>query len=293
MAPFIRDEDVLTIAPLNGRAPRIGEVVAFVVPRCERLAIHRVIARVGKGWLIHGDNCLKADGVVPRENVLGRVTRVERNGRSVRGGLGMEGWVIAWLQRMNVVLPLKRLYRAPRVIAAALLRRVQGWAVYHAFGRCIAAQVTIGEAGNEDMALVHAHFNPGEAWRLKYADPNVTDYIAKLGAEIIGSVQLVRHLEADSPWVGHWLFSLEVRGRYRGLGIGEMLTQHVISRAVVEGAPELWLLVFQDNTRAVGLYRKLGFEQVTLPTLEPQLASEKQRPGRRRIVMCKRLTLKP
>lgn len=104
MSPFIRDNDVLTIAPMNGRAPRIGEVVAFVLLDTGRLAIHRIIARVGSGWLVRGDNSPKADGVVARQNILGVVTRVERNGHDVRLGLGAQAQLIAWLQRAHVLM---------------------------------------------------------------------------------------------------------------------------------------------------------------------------------------------
>jgi hypothetical protein len=62
MAPFIRDEDVLTIKPLNGRAPRPGEVVAFTLPHTGRLAIHRVIAAVDEARIIRGDNRPEPDG---------------------------------------------------------------------------------------------------------------------------------------------------------------------------------------------------------------------------------------
>jgi hypothetical protein len=104
MAPFIRDDDVLTIVPMNGRAPRLGEVVAFVHPETGRLAIHRVIARVATGWLVRGDNCPKPDGVTLRENIVGRVVCIERKGCKVRLGLGVEARLIAWLQRAHALI---------------------------------------------------------------------------------------------------------------------------------------------------------------------------------------------
>jgi len=111
MAPFIRDEDVLTIAPMNGHAPHVGEVVAFVQPDTGRLAIHRVIARVGPRWLVRGDNCPEADGVVPRRAIFGVVIRVERQGHAVRLGLGAEARLIAWLQRGHVLMRTVRIVR--------------------------------------------------------------------------------------------------------------------------------------------------------------------------------------
>jgi hypothetical protein len=120
MSPFIRDKDVLTIAPMNGRAPRVGEVIAFVQPDTGRLAIHRVIGRVGAGWLVRGDNCPEPDGVVRWGAVLGALIRVERDGRDVRLGLGAEARLIAWLQRAHV---LRRALRVVRWVRRRLIVR--------------------------------------------------------------------------------------------------------------------------------------------------------------------------
>jgi ribosomal protein S18 acetylase RimI-like enzyme len=48
--------------------------------------------------------------------------------------------------------------------------------------------------------------------------------------------------------------------------------------------------VHDDNGRAIRLYRKLGFEHITLPALEPVFAAEAQQCRRRRIVMRKHLS---
>lgn len=126
MTPFIRDHDVLTIAPINGRAPRVGEVVAFTQTDTERLAFHRVLAKVRDTWLICGDNCLETDGLVPYKHILARVVRVERNGREVRLGLGREARLIAWLQRSMGLIRLRAWYNLPRRIVGAVLRGIRG-----------------------------------------------------------------------------------------------------------------------------------------------------------------------
>ncbi len=291
MVPFIRDDDVLTITPMNGRVPSVGEVVAFTLPDSGRLVIHRIVARAGTGWLVRGDNCPKPDGVVGCKNILGRVTRVEREGREVRLGLGRESRIIAALNRQNLLLTLKVWFNLLRRIAASVLRRLQALPLYRALGKRFAPSIEIAEASADNLETVHQHFNPYEPYCAQPPNPNVTNWVAKRAARIVGFVQLVRHPEAHFPWVGHWLFMAEVWGRYRGLGIGEMLTRCVIAQAAAESAPELLLVVFEDNARAVSLYCKLGFEQVTLPALESLLIAEQQQFGRRPIVMCKRLTI--
>ena len=108
MAPFIRDGDVITVAPLLQARPGIGEVVAFVRPEDFNLVVHRVVVRRGASVLIQGDNGQdETDGIIPQENLLGRVAQIERNGHPVRLGLGPERFVIAWLSRTRLLVPLQ------------------------------------------------------------------------------------------------------------------------------------------------------------------------------------------
>lgn len=107
MAPFIHDGDIVTVSPLQGR-PGFGEVVAFVHPVAGMLVVHRVIARNGNALFIQGDSITaRPDGMVPLENLLGRVICVERDGHPVRIGLGPERWVIAWLSRVKLLIPIR------------------------------------------------------------------------------------------------------------------------------------------------------------------------------------------
>ena len=142
MSPFIRDGDVITVAPVlppdrNPRTPKtssvppngepvvracgIGQVVAFVAPENQRLVVHRIIGRHESRFLIQGDNLsgLVADAVRP-DDILGRVVRVERGRKRVWLGLGPERHVIAVLSRAGLLLPV--LLRA-RVLTRFLKKR--------------------------------------------------------------------------------------------------------------------------------------------------------------------------
>ena len=108
MSPFIQDGDVITVSPLPSNLPRVGEVVAFVRPEDERLVVHRVLARRNSAVFIQGDNGPGLpDGFIPRDALLGRVTRIERRGKAVWLGLGPERFAIAWLSRLALLIPLR------------------------------------------------------------------------------------------------------------------------------------------------------------------------------------------
>lgn len=298
MAPFIRDRDVVTIAPITGVEPRVGDVVAFTLSESGRFAIHRVVARIGEGWLMRGDSAPQADAVVTREQLIGRVVRVERDGRDVHVGLGGERAWIGALSRAGGLHIARTLWRLPRRVASTALRRAQGVPTWRAAGRRLGLRYAISVASADEVravqrrldpdaevAAVSRRLNPVGLDAAPALDPDVTDWVARSSGRVAGYVQCVSRGADHAPWDGHWLFSLVVWGPYRGLGIGEALTRTVVEQARSRGASELLLVVYEDNLPAIRLYEKLGFARITRPALEPLLAEEKAQTGRRRIVM--------
>ncbi|MCR4256753.1 GNAT family N-acetyltransferase [Candidatus Deferrimicrobium sp.] len=182
---------------------------------------------------------------------------------------------------------MKRLH----VLAGATLCRLQGIPLYRRIGQRIAPGMTLREATDADKLVVHRWFNPnGDPTQVFQRNPYVTEWVAEYRSRLAGFVQLVRHPPEHFPYTGNWLFALHVKSICRGLGIGQALSEAVIERSRAEGAPTLDLLVYEDNIRAIDLYRKLAFEMYTNPDLEAQLESERASFGRRRVAMRKRLT---
>jgi hypothetical protein len=107
MVPFIKDGDVITVAPFLGRKPRIGEAVAFINPKGRNLAVHRIIGKRDSMCILQGDNVPERDGMVPSNMILGYVQRVERQGRTVNLGMGPERRLIAYLNRKGWLFPLR------------------------------------------------------------------------------------------------------------------------------------------------------------------------------------------
>lgn len=289
MHPFIRDKDVLTIAPMKDILPAPGDVVAFTQPETGRLAIHRVIEQKEKGWLIRGDNCLEPDGVIPGKNILGIVVRVERGGKNIRLGIGKARLFIAILNRCNALTHLRQIWTLPYRMLAFLVYRLQSLSVYRKLIRRFAPPINIFVAGEDDMEEIHDRLNPFVPYRREKSNPNVVNWVARNGQRLAGFIQYVYHPASHAPWTGHWLFSLHVWTRYRGMGLGTKLTHRVIEEATAQGADELCLVVNDDNQRAIRLYHGMGFEVVIIPGLKPLFEKEKMDIGRRRIVMKKQI----
>lgn len=108
MEPFIKNGDVITVAPLHEHHPRIGEVVAFIHPETYKLVVHRVVAKKNNAFFIQGDASHNfPDGFVSKENLIGSVTHLWREGRKVRLGLGPERLLIAFLSRKGWLISLR------------------------------------------------------------------------------------------------------------------------------------------------------------------------------------------
>jgi phage repressor protein C with HTH and peptisase S24 domain len=107
MSPFIRDKDVLTIAPSSDDSViACGEVTAFIHPLTGKLAVHRVVSVKNGFYVIKGDNTAEADGLIPRKDILGCVIKVERKEKTVFFGIGIEKRLIALLSRKKLLMPL-------------------------------------------------------------------------------------------------------------------------------------------------------------------------------------------
>jgi hypothetical protein len=107
MSPFIKDGDMITISPVLS-LPRLGDVIAFIHPKTEKLLIHRVVWKNRDAYLLKGESALEPDGLIKKENILGLVTKVERKGKRIFLGLGPERFLIALLTRTNLLLPVLR-----------------------------------------------------------------------------------------------------------------------------------------------------------------------------------------
>ncbi len=95
MKPLLRPGTTVEIEPFS-RDPRVGDIVAY--PSSRGLVVHRVWARLGDWIVTKGDAFLVVDSAVPRERVVGLVTRVGRFvPLSVDGPLSRRlGWLVSF-----------------------------------------------------------------------------------------------------------------------------------------------------------------------------------------------------
>lgn len=125
MSPFIKDGDVLTVAPLAADVRR-GDVIAFRPKDTGGLVVHRAVALTRNGIVARGDNAIEPDGIVAADDTLGILARVDRDGRRMRCGLGPERHLIAALSKRGLLVPLiasaRRTYHDASDLVSAITR---------------------------------------------------------------------------------------------------------------------------------------------------------------------------
>jgi len=103
MAPFIKDKDIVTISSIKNDKPRFGDVTAFIRPESGKLILHRIIGARENAFLIAGDNEPDTNEQIPKKMVLGKLTKLERDGKRIYLGLGYERFIIALLSRTRLL----------------------------------------------------------------------------------------------------------------------------------------------------------------------------------------------
>lgn len=83
MRPAIQDKDWITISPLRDTVPFVGEVVAYRHPVSQSLIVHRIDRTTQHSFLIKGDNQFEPDAIVSIDDIIGVVTGIQRNKKSI------------------------------------------------------------------------------------------------------------------------------------------------------------------------------------------------------------------
>ncbi len=111
--------------------------------------------------------------------------------------------------------------------------------------------------------------------------------VAEIGGRLAGTAVVTRLPEHAALYPDWWIFSVFVRSRLRGAGVGEGLMRLALERVAQRGGGRVSLLVFDGNWPAIYLYKKLGFEPFALPHLDKTLREESASTGKRRIILSR------
>jgi GNAT-family acetyltransferase (TIGR03103 family) len=130
----------------------------------------------------------------------------------------------------------------------------------------------------DDAEAVHnlyirRHMVPPDAdFLFEHRASRLLTYLIAVDAEtgkVLGTVMGVDHVEAfGDPEHGSSLWALAVDPQASSPGIGQALVRHLAEHYHARGRSYLDLSVMHDNTQAIRLYHKLGFERVPVFALK-------------------------
>lgn len=119
-------------------------------------------------------------------------------------------------------------------------------------------------------AFCDSVYQQGGSMARDLAAPEVRWQVATLDSEPIGYAKLTP-LRAPAPDAAPGSMELQqiyVLSAWHGTGLADALTEWAMATAEAEGAPELYLTVFDHNERAKRFYRRHGFAEVGRCTFE-------------------------
>ena len=109
MYPLIKYNDILVIQPATTKDLSAGEIIFFRLST-GLCIIHRLISKTRENMLLlNGDSMRNLDDPVKEEQVLGRVTRIIHNGKTLNleGTINkIVGWFIVKLARYRIPLQI-------------------------------------------------------------------------------------------------------------------------------------------------------------------------------------------
>jgi ribosomal protein S18 acetylase RimI-like enzyme len=119
---------------------------------------------------------------------------------------------------------------------------------------------TIDTVARERRYLLFLHAPPIESTRRfvgQIIEKGWSQFYAIHDGRVVGWCDILRNEREGTRHSGH--LGMGILPDYRGNGIGTRLISETIADAISKGITRIDLEVFASNTRAIALYRKMGF----------------------------------
>lgn len=115
MMPTLKPGQLLYIRP-HCDDIQAGDVLVFLDPVSKKYIVHRVVSILASGFIMRGDNNHYKDPLaIKKENIVGRVEMIEKDGKIENFAIGKNGFWMAqfrWsMQRINMYL--RWIFRLP------------------------------------------------------------------------------------------------------------------------------------------------------------------------------------
>jgi len=263
MFPFIQSGDWVSAALYKGKHENVRKGDILLFRKDDKLYMHRMLRRVKDGFIVKGDMSFGHDGAICADDIMARVTLVERDGRRIDLGSKANHFVAVAAANTSELLQYPVLgARKIFSLGAAVFSRIQSLRTYRQLAKNILkADVVIREARPDDAEAIRDLFvMGGHDVKKDIVDIKKEGFwlVAERRGKIVSALTVTRLEKDPKLWV---IFGLEVKPLLRGLGIGELITRDAALKAKENGAREVGLFVNKRAVPALKMYRKIGFKE--------------------------------
>ncbi len=236
MFPFIRWNEQILIKKIPPEKMKISDVILFQSKNGIKIC-HRIVNienRDGLLWFkTKGDRNRFYDPVFNNQAVLGKVIAVKHRKHFLE--FNAKNWDYLFSKLKNFFVLFVFLTR--KLLRKAFLF-LQKRRLYKLIFRPILSR---------NINFVN---------KILDKDKNYKFSITK-NDKIIAWVHLV--YSEDKPYPGWWVWSLEVKPIFRGIGLSKQLMKNLIEFAKQEDSPSLYVNVSNENLASLKLFKDLGF----------------------------------
>ncbi|MDI6723987.1 MAG: signal peptidase I [Methanobacterium sp.] len=272
MFPLIKNGDLVTIKPVNPYDLSTGDIIFF--EKNDSLILHRIIKEEkfkGK-FITKGDNMPIRDPAVNSNEILGKLTSIERNGKIINLDTSLNKKFGVFIVEFHwIINPLLRFFNSCLNFIPKALIHINS--CLNSFKRIRKLKKhfkpdTIYYASSPDDFPLLSKFYGAD---LSPTTDGSFYYIAEHKGKLIGS------LFVGSPWRENlsddnwWIMSLTVLNQYKGMGIGEEMVLGAISELKIREIDKVLVNVFEDNKASLNLFKKIGFKDAELPEIEEKI----------------------
>lgn len=272
MFPLIRNGDLVTIKPVDPDDLSTGDIIFF--EKNDSLILHRIIEEEkfkGK-FTTKGDNMPICDHAVNSNEILGKLTGIERNGKIINLDTSLNKKLGKFIAEFHwIINPLLRFFNGClNCIPKALIHLnicLNGFKLIRKLKNHFKPDIRYYTSSTDDFPLLSKFYSAD----LSPTTDGSFYYIAEHKGKLIGSLFVGKSWKenlSDDNW---WIMSLMVLNRYKGMGIGEELVLGAISELKNIGIDKVFVNIFEDNKALLNLFKKIRFKDAELPEIEEKI----------------------
>lgn len=276
MYPILRPKDILYIEPKTAEEIEVGDIAVF--RKSNYLYGHRTIEK-GKyadaSYILTGSDTSRYPDSGPtfNEDILGVISAVERNGRVI--DIVKKDQLLAGRKLSNLHIKWISFQKGLVKKNIDFFQYLQQMKFYRKIAMCLwsklIAKITLSISVPLNFKMTSRFYQIVSLGKFKIFGQNISgenefvarwSIIANVNAHPAGVVSVI-YKPHDCPFSGWWISEMNVRIRYRSIGIEERLFKEIERIFKQAGIKQISVSFSERRRFNTVTFKKLGFKETT------------------------------